>query len=451
MALLWVILALSLAMAFLFSVLFHALRDFSVRKAELLAAQLNAERVMKPILDNADVYARGMGLVRLAANTITIICVALLIGPLMHTSQGQTPAVQSIVWPNVFKAIVLAIALIFLFSQLLPISIAQYAGERFMVRSALLIRTVHFITLPLAPLQVVDHAVKRLAGEANVTEHEELEEDVLSAVTEGERGGRFQAVERDMIEGVIELGEKTAEEIMTPRTDIEGFELTNDLEFIKHFITTAGHSRIPVYEGDLDHILGMLYAKDLIPYVGTPSDDFELRPLLRDTLFVPESKSVNELLVELQHKKVHLAIVIDEYGGTAGLVTFEDILEQVVGEIQDEYEPEEEAQPAVTLDEDQRSAIVEAWASMSDLNESLATIGVHLQEHDDYDTVGGYVMAALGHIPVTGERLERDGAALTILDAEPTRVNRLQIEPLVVDHQGAEEPDTDNHDDQTSK
>lgn len=430
MAFLWVILTLTLALAFLFSVLFHALRDLSVRKAELLVAQSGSERLLKPILDDPDAYARGVGLARLAANTLTIICVGLLMGPIARNAPGATPLISDIVWPNMIKAIVLAVALIFLFSQLVPISIAQYAGERFVVRLALLIRTVHLLTLPLAPLQFVDRAVKHLAGEADVTEHEELEEDVLSAVTEGERSGRFQAVERDMIEGVIELGEKTAEEIMTPRTDIEGFELTNDIDFIKRFITTAGHSRIPVYEGDLDHIAGLLYAKDLIPYVGTSPDCFELRPLLREALFVPESKSVKELLVELQYKKVHLAIVIDEYGGTAGLVTFEDILEQVVGEIQDEYEPEEESQPPVAIDETLRVATVEAWATMSEVNESLDRIGVHLQEHDDYDTVGGYVMAALGHIPAPGERFERDGAAVTVLDAEPTRVNRLQIEAL---------------------
>ncbi len=437
MPFLWVILVLALTIAFLFSVLFHALRDFSMLKVEDIAARANSGGGIQSILNNPDEYARGVGLIRLAANVVTIFCVMLLAGPIVQLSPNTSLALQDILWSNMVTALIASVTLIFVFSQLLPMSIAQHAGERFMVRSALVIRAAHILTWPLTPLRYIDLAVKRLTGEASVTQHEEFEEDVLSAVTEGERGGRFQAIERDMIEGVIELAEKTADEIMTPRTEIEGFELTDDLDFIKQFIASVGHSRIPVYEGDLDHIAGMLYVKDLIPFVGAQSNDFQLRTILRDALFVPESKSVSELLVELQHKKVHLAIVIDEYGGTAGLVTFEDILEQIVGEIQDEYELEDDGELVVECDADARIMTIEAWASIDDANESLTRIGVHLSEHDDYDTVGGYVMAMLGHIPTTGEQFERDGAAMTVLEAVPTRVNRLRIEAL----NGDTEPD----------
>jgi magnesium and cobalt transporter len=214
---------------------------------------------------------------------------------------------------------------------------------------------------------------------------------------------------------------------MTPRTECEGFELTDDLEFIRHFIQTAGHSRIPVYEGDFDHVIGILHAKDLLRFLGHDVRSFKIRSVLRKPTFVPETKPLTHLLDEFQQNKVHMAIVVDEYGGTAGLVTIEDVLEEIVGEIEDEFEPATETPPSIELDEASRAVVVDARAYIDDVNDILENIGAALPENDGYDTVGGFVLATLGHMPVSGEQWRQNGYIIHVIDAEPTRVTRVRI------------------------
>ena len=218
---------------------------------------------------------------------------------------------------------------------------------------------------------------------------------------------------------------------MRPRTEIEGLELTDDLGFIRDFITKAGHSRIPVFKGDLDHILGILYAKDLLEFVGDGSkSEFELRPILREAQFIPETKPVRDVLSEFKTKKVHMSIVLDEYGGTAGLVTIEDVLEELVGEIQDEYEPEDESLPEILVQSGTRTAEVDARAYIDDVNDALEAIGLSIPDEDEYDTVGGFVLSALGRIPEMGENFQANGVVVRVLEAEPTKVTRVLIEPV---------------------
>ena len=405
------------------SVMFYSLRDFSMVRLEEIASRNGGMERLRAIVDDDAGHARAVGFARLMTSLVSVLGLVLLFDPLVVVDDGS----RVIQWGSLGIVFAMSVAVLFVFSLLLPVAVARYAGERVIHSSVPVIRAIFYMTLPISSLSVIDTAVKRLVGEGATTERDEMEDELLSAVSEGERGGHLGTAERSMIEAVVELGEQTAEEIMTPRTEVEGIEYTDDLESIKAFIAQAGHSRIPVYEGDLDHIVGMLYAKDLIPYAGRSASDFRLRPILRDAVFVPEVKPVNELLVEMQQKKVHIAIVLDEYGGTAGLVTFEDILEEIVGEIQDEYEPEHEREPEVTVCPESGVAEVEARVSVSDANEELNKIGITLVESEDYDTVGGWVMAALGHIPVTDEVFTRDGAEVTVLAAEPTRIHKLRM------------------------
>jgi magnesium and cobalt transporter len=182
-----------------------------------------------------------------------------------------------------------------------------------------------------------------------------------------------------------------------------------------------------VFIGDLDHVAGILYAKDLLRWLGRDVSGFRLKNVLRPALFVPESKPLDELLMELRAKKVHIAIVLNEFGSTVGLVTFEDILEEIVGEIHDEYEPAEDALPGVTLDDTRKIADVDAREYIADANKLLGTIGVELPEGDDYDTVGGYVLHALGHIPVKGEEVRGEGYVLIVSEADATRIQRVRV------------------------
>lgn len=423
----WIALATA-ALATVASALHFALRDFSLRKLELIAKSNGGLRKLRPVLDDPDAHALSLGAVRVLLHVATVTLI--LLAAASHAAPDD-PGLAVRWSPAALAVAAVAAALaLYLFGLLIPISLARHAGERLIHSCALLIRAVHILAAPLRPLSFVDEAVRRLVGAADVTEKQELEEELLDAVIEVERGGSLAETERKMIESVVAMGSTTVEEIMTPRTEIEGLELTDDILHIRTFIDEAGHSRIPVWTDNPDHILGILYAKDLLQFLGEDTTAFQLKPVLRKALFVPESKPVNELLIELQAKKVHMAIVLDEYGGTTGLVTLEDVVEEIVGEIEDEYEPADETPPVISVDHESRTAEIEARAYIRDVNEALEAIDLELPENEDYDTLGGYVLSVLGHIPEVGESFHRTTHAVRVLDAEPTRVNRLLIERL---------------------
>ena len=232
-----------------------------------------------------------------------------------------------------------------------------------------------------------------------------------------------------MLEAVVEFRSTSVEQIMTPRTEINALEYTDDLGEVQAFINEHGHSRHPVYSENLDHIEGMLYAKDLLKWIinhGNNGEPFVLSELLREPSFVPETKTVRELLTQLLADQVHIAIILDEYGGTSGLVTMEDIVEEIFGEIQDEYEEPEDA-TAVVLDQSNKSAEIDARTEIDDANDELGAVGIELPESDDYDTVGGFINTLLGRIPEQGEEFDHESLRFEILEAEPTRVVRLRV------------------------
>lgn len=237
--------------------------------------------------------------------------------------------------------------------------------------------------------------------------------------------------EQEMIEAVVTLRDKTVAQVMTPRTEIEAMELSNDLSTVTATIRSIGHSRIPVYEDNLDHIAGVFYVKDLMKWLAGEGSrtgkPFNLKALLRPAIFVPETKTVRELLPELLSKRVHIALVADEYGGTSGLVTIEDIIEEVFGDIQDEYENVEDQQTEVKIDTAKRSAEIDARAYISDVNDALLPLGLELPASEDYDTVGGFVTVTLGRIPGAGEAFHHDGMEIRVLEAEPTRVMKVEV------------------------
>jgi len=209
--------------------------------------------------------------------------------------------------------------------------------------------------------------------------------------------------------------------VMVPRIDITALAEDASLDHVLETIVGEGHSRIPVYQESIDNVIGILYAKDLLPILAK-GDPFDIRKLLRTPLFVPESISVDDLLHMLQRRKVHIAIVLDEYGGTAGLVTIEDLLEEIVGEIQDEYDVEE---PMVEqLSDDQ--ARIDGRASVDDLTE---TFGIELKEEDreQYDTVGGIVYHEIGGVPQVGDTVEVNGLTLTVESTDGRRVGKVLV------------------------
>lgn len=314
-----------------------------------------------------------------------------------------------------------------------PMAVALHAGPRLIFARASLISAVGWMSSPLGAIgRVTDETVRRLVGVERKDADEQVEEELLTVVEEAEASGALDGREADMLASVMRFRDLTVAQIMTPRTDMEAIELTNDLGGVIRAVREVKHSRIPVYEESLDHIAGIFYVKDLMMWLGgegkATGKPFELKQLLRSAIFVPETKTVSDLLRELMEKKVHIALVADEYGGTAGLVTIEDIVEEVFGDIKDEYEAPQADSPDAVVKLDQRTAELDAAARVSDVNELIEPLGVQIPSSEDYDTVGGFVVTTLGRIPAAGESFLQERSHFTVLEARPTKVVRVRLE-----------------------
>jgi magnesium and cobalt exporter, CNNM family len=263
----------------------------------------------------------------------------------------------------------------------------------------------------------------------------EEEEEMLRLMEIEEDEGEIEDEERKMIRGVFGLEDTAVREIMTPRTDFAAVDTDSTADDVVRLIIERGFSRIPLYEKNADAIVGIVYAKDLFRDLHRGRLPKNLRDIARPAFFVPESKRLDDLLTDMRKQRVHMAIVVDEYGGTAGLVTIEDLLEEIVGEIEDEYDRVE--QNVVRISDDE--ALLDGRVSIDELNELFET----KVDNEDYDTVGGCVFHHLGRVPEVGDAVETGGVKLTVLSVDGHRVKRLRVlrlEPAPED----EEPATGN-------
>jgi CBS domain containing-hemolysin-like protein len=228
--------------------------------------------------------------------------------------------------------------------------------------------------------------------------------------------------EHQMIHGIIEIGDKTVREIMVPRTDIVAVDRTAELREVVRVFKEHRHTRLPVFEHDIDHVVGLIHTKDLLLfYTLSTSQDFDMDKLLRPIEHTPEQKKVDELLHDMRTKKVHMMIVVDEYGGTAGLVTLEDLLEEIVGEIRDEYDSAEEDELIILNDHE---AKVDAGFPLEELNSRL---GLAIEESGDYDSVGGYVHSVLGKIATPGDSFTAGRAKWTVEKVKGRRIETIRL------------------------
>ncbi len=311
----------------------------------------------------------------------------------------------------------------------IPHAWAKYAGEKILSRTY---KPLMLLAKPVSPVlyiwKLTDGFVRRLAGVVETTPEEDREEkqqDFLTGLEQRRMEGVVDEEQQQMIENVLDLSDTCADEIMTPRTDIVAVEVNSDLQTILETINTAGHTRVPVYKENIDNIIGLVYAKDLLSEIGKTKADFKLRDKLRKAYFVPETKPLRALLHEFQNQKLHIAIVLDEYGGTAGIVTLEDILEELVGEITDEYEKQA---PEHIRKIDQNTIEVDARTYIDDLNDEFE---LNLPEDEDYDTIGGFVFSHLGCIPKTGTSFDYENLKFTISSAEARKIKRIKIQKNV--------------------
>ena len=247
------------------------------------------------------------------------------------------------------------------------------------------------------------------------------EEEIQNIIDTGEQEGVINQDEHAMIDAVLDLDQTRVREIMVPRTEMVAIEKDVPLDQVISTVIQVGHSRIPVYDGDVDHIIGILYAKDLLKSWGCSPDSVSLADMLRKAYFIPESKTTSDLLKEFKTRRVHMAVAVDEYGGTSGLVTIEDILEEIVGEIQDEYDEEEEA-AVVSLGDG--VYLFDARIHIEDFEEE---VGISLTR-GEYDTLGGFISHILGHVPVKGEKCAFGPLLLTIEEADARKVSSVRVE-----------------------
>jgi putative hemolysin len=331
---------------------------------------------------------------------------------------------------NAANAIALVVVTILLtlftivFGELVPKQIGLAHAERVAMSTARLMEFLGSLFGPLVTaLTWVTRRISRLFG-ADVAADERISSEELRLIIEqGGEQGILEAEEEQMIHAVIELGDQRVHEVMVPRIAMVTLTTSVTMEEAVDTIIEQGHSRIPVYEDTIDEIVGILYAKDLLPFLKPGGVEAPpLRSLLRTPVFVPESMTVDDLLHELQRRKVHLAIVLDEYGGTAGLVTIEDLIEEIVGEIQDEYDVEEPM--IVKLSDDE--ARVDGRASVDDLMELFET-EMPLDDADEYDTVGGLIYHRVGGVPKPGDQVSVDGLTLTVETTDGRRVGKVLV------------------------
>ena len=253
---------------------------------------------------------------------------------------------------------------------------------------------------------------------ARIEATEDIEKEIQNLIDEGEERGLISEDEGEMIQGIFSFRDTIAREIMVPRTEVvcARFEEATLADIIR-LIEQSGHSRIPIYQESVDNIIGILHAKDLLSYWGSDTADF--RNMVRPPYFIPETKKISEVLKDLRDKKSHMAIVIDEYGGTAGILTLEDIIEEIIGEVMDEYDAEEK----LITDNEDGSITVDARLDVEELEDY---IDVKLPD-GKFESVGGFIISLLGRVPAVGERIEYQNIEMIIEDANNRKIEKVRI------------------------
>lgn len=318
-------------------------------------------------------------------------------------------------------SIILMTALLLIIGEATPKTFAAKYADSVALWVA---RPVEWLNVVLYPLIRVLSAVsallvRPLGGRVNLRSPLVTEEEIRLLVKMGEEEGVIEETERQMIHSIFEFGDTVAREIMVPRIDIVSVEDTASLDEILRVILAEGHTRIPVYHESVDHIVGVVHVKDLLSHLKAGRHTVPAKEVMRPPFFVPEGKRLDELFREMRRKMIHMAIVVDEYGGTAGLVTVEDLLEEIVGPIHDEYDVEEKLVEIIN----ERVARVDGRMNIEEVNDLL---GLALPP-GEVDTVGGFVYTLLGHVPTQGETVTYDGVEICVERLEGQRIAKVRI------------------------
>ncbi len=287
---------------------------------------------------------------------------------------------------------------------------------------------LYWISVLIYPIsKIITELIKTLVSKIRLDKFKTgiLSNEIADLADLGIESGSIVEEEQELIHGLVSFRTVTAREVMTHRVDIIAVSVDSTFDELMQIVTESGHSRIPLYGNNLDEILGIIYTKDLLPYLKSNSNkELILTKIARKVIFVPETKLISELLKEFQAKKMHAGIVVDEYGGTAGLISLEDILEEIVGEIRDEYDEED----AEIIKVNENSYMMLGKVSVEEVNEIL-NINIY-SDNDDYDTLGGFIMSQAGSIPEEGYQFEFENHKFTVKEVENRRVIKILVETL---------------------
>ncbi len=343
----------------------------------------------------------------------------------LSQSLSAAPYVGAYAMPLSLVIVTVALACIMLvFGELVPKNLALQHSERVALVVARPLTIVAALFRPIVSVlsATTDIFVRLLGGRQSNTMPFVTEEEIKTMVDAGEETGVLEESEKDMIYGVFGLSETLVREVMVPRVDMITVNVRAGVRGAARVVLQSGHARLPVHEGTPDAIIGVLHVQDLLAALSDPSKPQDLRRIMRPPYFVPETKRVDSLLREMQSMSVHMAIVVDEYGGTAGLVTIEDLLEEIVGEIRDEHDREELRTEQI----DANTVIFDGRETLDNVNEMLS---LELTD-EDVDTLGGLVAARLEKVPARGDRLEVDGAIIEVVAAAGRRAKRVKVTRL---------------------
>lgn len=314
--------------------------------------------------------------------------------------------------------------IILIFGEITPKIIAKNQSVKI---AGIVVTIIYYFALILKPiikiLMMISKFIGRLLGIEIRDEGLMItEEDIISFVNVGEAEGIIEEEEKEMIHSIVGFGETTAKEVMTPRTSMFALEGERTLDEVLDEIIEKGFSRIPVYEDTIDNIIGVLYLKDVLGIIKDGKTDTPIKKFIRSGYFVPETKSIIEILQEFRSMKVHIALVLDEYGGIVGIVTIEDLIEEITGEIRDEYDIEEEE---LIHKIDENSYEVDGMIDIETLDKELA---IGLPESEDYESLGGLIVTEMGRVAVVGDEIMIDNVRLKVLEVDKMRVSKVLIE-----------------------
>lgn len=407
---------LSLALAAFFAGVESAYFSLSRSDLERMASSTDArERRVSHLMDEPRLFLATV----LTGNTIATTAaasIAALITVDLCAQYGFDPK-----WAVAVEVVAVTLLVLYL-SELIPKLQALRYPEKWSRRTSYILWLVQGVLYPIAwPLARVTGWFGKLFG---IEQHSLVgmsEEEIRALVSVSHEHGAIETEEREMIHSIFRLGDTIASQVMVPRIDMVSVEKSASLDEVARKIIEQGHSRVPVYDGTIDNIIGVIHVKDLLKASQSP-ESFRLQDYVRKPHFVPEQKSIDELLREFQSEKVHLGIVVDEYGGTSGMVTLEDIIEEIVGEIQDEYDRE---QPMATRLEDSDVIVANGLMPIHELNQMA---GFELvEESEAFDSLGGFVYSQLGVIPKRGDSFSANGYLYTVEEILGRRITRIRI------------------------